>query len=237
MEKVQWTEERARLQHNLLSLQKLLEQREARAATEESAVASLLEKTRNDRDRFKNETVSLQHSAESLRVELAHALSSLAETHRGIVGKPGEENPDGKIEAIVIDLPDDGTEEVEIRGKEIDPLNWTGSEGGKGNRVEYGERDTDYPEDGVSREDAVSVAVGDEVPVEGDKSSGSGDTSGVSGREGGQTAAGRRDGDVGDWEGVLPSAAASGAGMQGSGLWVSGGFEGSVGELEFHKQQ
>lgn len=231
-----WVEERARLQHNLLSLQKLLEEREERAAADESAAASLLEKTRNDRDRFKNGTVSLQNAAESLRVELAEALSSLAETHGGVVGMAGEENSHGEIETIATDPPEGGTEEGKARGQEIDPLSRIGSEGSKGNRVvDNGQRVPDHLEDGVFREDAAGVAVGDGVQVEGDKSTiRSGDAARASSRgvrEGGETAAGRGGGDVDDRDG----GAARGAEMQGSGLWLGGGFEGSVGELGIYK--
>lgn len=79
---VKWAEERARLQHNLLSLTEALRDREARAEVDEKAAALLLTTARDDRDRFKSETVSLRSAADSLRVELAQVLRAEATNER-----------------------------------------------------------------------------------------------------------------------------------------------------------
>lgn len=87
-EKLEWVEERARLQHNLQSLQTLLEEREARAIAEENASAYHLKTAREEGDRFKREAISLRETADSLNAELAEALSAVAEKQSSVVITP-----------------------------------------------------------------------------------------------------------------------------------------------------
>lgn len=95
-DRVEWAEERARLQHNLMSLTEALKDREARAAMDEEAAESRLQMVREDRDRFAQEAVSLREAEDSLRIELSEALSAAAASSAaklgGVATPPGEGN-------------------------------------------------------------------------------------------------------------------------------------------------
>ncbi|CAN0536662.1 unnamed protein product, partial [Ectocarpus sp. 12 AP-2014] len=76
--RVEWAEERARLQHNLMSLREALEDRERQAEAVEAAMSSRLKAARDDRDRSAREKGNLREAVDSLRVELAEALELAA---------------------------------------------------------------------------------------------------------------------------------------------------------------
>lgn len=74
---IKWAEERARLRHKLLTLEKSLEEQETHAAAEETAASMRLETARKDSNRFAREAFRLQNAVDLLRVELAEALLSV----------------------------------------------------------------------------------------------------------------------------------------------------------------
>lgn len=76
--RVEWAEERARLQHNLMSLREALEDRERQAEADEAAMSSRLKAARDDRDRSAREKGNLREAVDSLRVELTEALALAA---------------------------------------------------------------------------------------------------------------------------------------------------------------
>lgn len=84
-DRVEWAEERACLNHNLVSLRQALQDREAQAEADEAATSSRLKASQNDFDRSARERVSLAKAIDSLRVELAEALLLAAATRRGSV--------------------------------------------------------------------------------------------------------------------------------------------------------
>lgn len=234
-EKLQWAEERARLQHNLLSLQEVLEEQAATATTEESTTAALLEQARSDRDRFKREAISLQNAVESLRLELAEALSSLAEknvAHGGVVNSKGSsqerherrlrspesDRTSGSADAAANDsLRVVGVEEGEGSRPDVDPTNRTGSDGRTPDRSR-GEGDLEHLQSGVSGRDGGDLAVGDKAQA-GANRAGSG---------GGEAMLCRGDDDVDARD--QRCASHGGAGAQGAGLRHGGGSDGNAGE-------
>ncbi|CAM9716415.1 unnamed protein product [Ectocarpus sp. 4 AP-2014] len=80
--RVEWAEERARLQHNLMSLREALEDRERQVEADEAAMSSRLKAARDDRDRSAREKGNLREAVDSLRMELAEALA-LAASYSG----------------------------------------------------------------------------------------------------------------------------------------------------------
>lgn len=80
-DRVRWAEERARLQHNLISLKEALEDLETRATANKAAASVRLQDSRDDRDRFSREASFLRDAVDSLRVELAEALAVAAQTN------------------------------------------------------------------------------------------------------------------------------------------------------------
>lgn len=122
-DKVQWAEERARLNHNLLSLRQALQDREIQAEADEAATSSRLKASQDDNDRSARERVSLRETVHSLRVELAEALLLAAAAKREgsvSVGTDGvrerDDAQDGKASSCSSVVSRDGDAPVEEVG-------------------------------------------------------------------------------------------------------------------------
>ncbi|CAM9900942.1 unnamed protein product [Ectocarpus sp. 6 AP-2014] len=167
--RVEWAEERARLQHNLMSLREALEDRERQAEADEAAMSSRLKAARDDRDRSAREKGNLREAVDSLRVELAEALALAASSsgrRDGGVSLGGNGAPEALGATSGSDATaggdNDGCGGEGVGGARLDGRRWEGlqeresegsdgeTEGGGGHavavKVQKGEAEAEGPE-------------------------------------------------------------------------------------------
>lgn len=213
---------------------------------EEKKSTLLLKTLRDERDWLKTEIVSLRNASESLRVELSEALSSLAENQAGAFEKAASEeeeegggsgqsltaaNETSASQAIGDCYTNGVVDKVQSRGAgqaSVDAVHGKQTVSTVG-----GAREHDHQEENEGFK-AETADLRDGGSSDGGRDAIGGVAADGDDREGIITAAARGGGavDLSDRKhrGHLECLGKTAAQGQGSGLWLGGGFDGSVGE-------